>query len=447
MVIDSTIFIDIFVNQNQNNKLNRQYLLNLLNKKAKQNFYVNAQITDPIPLIENKLSSAKSSTSDTSIKNKKISMDDIKFLREMTFLKTWPIDMFTEEPSSVKSCVFNREQLITADSNSSKFIYIVKSGSISVLISLNQNNSDSNDKTEQSNEQDAKKNLNEGGYFPMNALLDDHHKEVLLQEGMLKKRTDEEIKKDIEAKMRLNEVMTYLASMKKLDAESTRDVNTNSRDKNDAINHDKDDTTNVSHLIHMDDDDASSLSEYDIDDRTDRKQITWIDFAIKKVHESNKQTILKQQVLNFKSKLQKNKPLQKKVNFLDTIDLKKYSPHRVMSNFTGQNILEALNLDAKDLNQDEYLYVQKLSPGDHFGLADLLFDKQPSLALVSNGCECILITKEFFVQNSNLEYLKKLKKQEAPYPKIEEFEYNYKIHLDWKRFSNNIVENTLKNCK
>jgi hypothetical protein len=36
---------------------------------------------------------------------------------------------------------------------------------------------------------------------------------------MLKMRTDEEVKKVIESKMRLNEVMNYLASMKKLDVE------------------------------------------------------------------------------------------------------------------------------------------------------------------------------------------------------------------------------------
>ena len=39
---------------------------------------------------------------------------------------------------------------------------------------------------------------------------------------MLKKRTDEEIRKDIESKMKLNEVMTYLAQMKKLDTDATK---------------------------------------------------------------------------------------------------------------------------------------------------------------------------------------------------------------------------------
>jgi len=69
------------------------------------------------------------------------------------------------------------------------------------------------------------------------------------------------------------------------------------------------------------------------------------------------------------------------------------------------------------------LFVHKLTPSDYFGLADLLFDKQPSLILVSNSCECILISKEFYVQNSlskefyvqnsSIEYLKRLKKNQA----------------------------------
>ena len=77
--------------------------------------------------------------------------------------------------------------------------------------------------------------------------------------------------------------------------------------------------------------------------------------------------------------------------------------------------------------------------GEHFGLADLLFDQQPSLILVSNSCECILIAKEFFVQNSSLEYLKRLKKQEAPYPKLSEIQFNYKNFLKWKNFSSQTI--------
>ena len=34
-----------------------------------------------------------------------------------------------------------------------------------------------------------------------------------------------------------------------------------------------------------------------------------------------------------------------------------------------------------------YVCVQQLGIGDHFGLSNLLFDNQPSFALISNGCE------------------------------------------------------------
>ena len=98
----------------------------------------------------------------------------------MTFLDTWPIQKFTEEENTIKSIVFNRDQVITLDSNSSKFIYVLKSGSISVLISLNQNKL--TDSIGELNESSTKKN--EAGYFPHNQILDDHHKEQLLEEGL-----------------------------------------------------------------------------------------------------------------------------------------------------------------------------------------------------------------------------------------------------------------------
>jgi len=70
-----------------------------------------------------------------------------------------------------------------------------------------------------------------------------------------------------------------------------------------------------------------------------------------------------------------------------------------------------------------------------FGLQDILFDSQPSMQLISNGCECILIQKEFFIQNSSVEYLKHLRKTVSPYPKLEEIQMSYLKQLEWKNIT------------
>ncbi len=67
-----------------------------------------------------------------------------------------------------------------------------------------------------------------------------------------------------------------------------------------------------------------------------------------------------------------------------------------------------------------------------FGLQDILFDSQPSMQVISNGCECILIPKELFIQNSRLDYLKHLRKTISPYPKLTEIQMSYLKQLEWK---------------
>ena len=361
-----------------------------------------------LPTISTKLESAKSIDSNVSFQNKQISVSDIKFLKEVSFLETWPIDKFTEESNTVKSCVFNRYQVITLDSNSSKFIYVVKSGTIDVLISINQTNNISTEDDDESIEIDSKKNMNEGGYFPLNPLLDDHHREILLLDGMLKMRTDEEVKKVIESKMRLNEVMNYLASMKKLDVEVKKEPDkTNYKERLEIISNDNhnlhhsithhvdEKLENIKHFLHIDDNDTISGNEDLIAIGPNRSKS-------QSISESNNQ-----ETNAIKKKLENIKNEQSK-------------------------------------NNDTFLFVHKLTPGDYFGLADLLFDKQPSLILVSNSCECILISKEFYVQNSSIEYLKRLKKNQAPYPKIDEIVSNYKNYLKWKGYSKKVLEKHLK---
>ena len=216
----------------------------------------------------------------------------------MTFLNTWPIQKFTDDPNAIKSIVFNRDQVITLDSNSSKFIYVIKSGSISIFIQVNQKSKSSINNTNQdSNESDTNKSTkNEAGYFPYNHTLDDHHKEHLLLEGMLKKRTDEEIRKDIESKMRLNEVMTYLAQMKKLDQETTKEVEAGSSGLKERLeilssthhhhhHATNDKLENIMHFLQLDDTDSESLEE---DDEIKTKRLHSINFSINKVTQSNK---------------------------------------------------------------------------------------------------------------------------------------------------------------
>jgi len=60
---------------------------------------------------------------------------NIDFLSELPFLKTFPIaKIFKEKSKHIKTCIYPNKKIICADTNASKYMYIVKSGSMSVMI-------------------------------------------------------------------------------------------------------------------------------------------------------------------------------------------------------------------------------------------------------------------------------------------------------------------------
>ncbi len=79
LVISDEIFIDIFVNQNQNNKLNKKHLMDLISRKTKLNHYLknhpNACLPHFLPHINN---ASSNNEADESFQNKQINMNDIK---------------------------------------------------------------------------------------------------------------------------------------------------------------------------------------------------------------------------------------------------------------------------------------------------------------------------------------------------------------------------------
>ena len=84
---------------------------------------------------------------------------------------------------------------------------------------------------------------------------------------------------------------------------------------------------------------------------------------------------------------------------------------------------------------EKFLKMQNIYPGETFGFQDILFDNQPNMQLISNGCECILISKDFFIQNSTIDYLQSLRKLISPFPELKDLEINYTKHMRLKRFS------------
>ncbi|XP_028400761.1 uncharacterized protein LOC114523886 isoform X2 [Dendronephthya gigantea] len=61
----------------------------------------------------------------------------ISFLRTVDFLRDWPVDILESYPEHSQHCYFRRGTVIVRNSNSSPWLYVVKSGVCEVLIRLN----------------------------------------------------------------------------------------------------------------------------------------------------------------------------------------------------------------------------------------------------------------------------------------------------------------------
>ncbi|KAH9512473.1 hypothetical protein Btru_038515 [Bulinus truncatus] len=67
-----------------------------------------------------------------------------------------------------------------------------------------------------------------------------------------------------------------------------------------------------------------------------------------------------------------------------------------------------------DLNP-QFVIVQILTKGSVFGLAQCLFTDQPSLSVVSNGADCILMDKKFFLSNCSNGMMRRLRQEVSIY--------------------------------
>ncbi|XP_071815114.1 uncharacterized protein [Apostichopus japonicus] len=81
-----------------------------------------------------------------------------------------------------------------------------------------------------------------------------------------------------------------------------------------------------------------------------------------------------------------------------------------------------------------FVVVQILEKGDVFGLQDIVYSEQPNLSLVSNGAECVMIRKQFYLDEAKEETLRILRKEVIPYPSKGEMQEYLQQQLDWDAF-------------
>ncbi|XP_056417404.1 cyclic nucleotide-binding domain-containing protein 2-like isoform X2 [Hyla sarda] len=86
-----------------------------------------------------------------------------------------------------------------------------------------------------------------------------------------------------------------------------------------------------------------------------------------------------------------------------------------------------------------FIHIQTLRAGEVFGLVYTILEDTLSMALVSDGAECIVISKEFFKKQMTEDYIRKLSREIQPYPSREMLQQKMQDHMKWQSYKSHLI--------
>ncbi|XP_067944208.1 cyclic nucleotide-binding domain-containing protein 2-like isoform X2 [Watersipora subatra] len=92
-----------------------------------------------------------------------------------------------------------------------------------------------------------------------------------------------------------------------------------------------------------------------------------------------------------------------------------------------------------------YVQVDLLKPRDVFGLTNIKFDefmenKSLNVSLVSRGAECVMVEKQFFIDNAPQEVRHAVMSLVRPYPEIEVLQGNLELKTGWEEYREDVFQ-------
>ncbi|XP_076461039.1 uncharacterized protein LOC143293722 [Babylonia areolata] len=84
-----------------------------------------------------------------------------------------------------------------------------------------------------------------------------------------------------------------------------------------------------------------------------------------------------------------------------------------------------------DLNP-MFVLVQVLEKGQYFGVSQLVYPDQPSLSLVSNGAEVVILSKKLFLDHASEACIRHIRRTECPFPAEDTLQNNLQDYVNWE---------------
>jgi len=122
---------------------------------------------------------------------------------------------------------------------------------------------------------------------------------------------------------------------------------------------------------------------------------------------------------------------------------KKLPLHKISVIDEGEQRPTEVRITDADLHP-MFVQVALLQKGDCFGVSSMVFDEQPSLSLVSNGAECIMISKKFFLTHCSDAIKRRLLVTETPYPNDESLQKSLQDKVNWDAYRRKTLKTLIR---
>lgn len=128
----------------------------------------------------------------------------IDFLRNNSFFKNWPVDLLTQNSSVIKRIHYPPNRVILNDSHHSSYIFVVRSGRLSVWLAKINTNGKKTKSIAENNET--------AQYFTRNPPLEQHHVLFAKKYSSLFNLPNQINKlKDLETRVKLKKILSHLS--------------------------------------------------------------------------------------------------------------------------------------------------------------------------------------------------------------------------------------------
>ncbi|XP_070558250.1 uncharacterized protein [Ptychodera flava] len=94
-----------------------------------------------------------------------------------------------------------------------------------------------------------------------------------------------------------------------------------------------------------------------------------------------------------------------------------------------------------------FVKLDTLERGGVFGVLDAAFGEQPSLSLVSNGAECILISKKFYLKHASEENINIIQDKMRPYPSEDMLTKDLEEKIHWASYAKDRYRSAVQHRK